>query len=231
MQKNLLIVLAVLAVVFLGILLVLVIPERKSADERLSEGITNNDESLVKKALQEGANPDSEINGTTALVQSIRQLNSDNRDISIARDLVNAGADYKNPDVITSALKLCATGVYLSDLETDFIPSLISDGVDVNIKVDGVNDIFCYAVKHGLNYRIIYAASGAGADVNGDIDNLGYLPIEYLIRTGRHNGVSTLVYVGSKIPETIDGKTVKQYVLDRYGEDVAKAFYSSIFTV
>ena len=102
---------------------------------------------------------------------------------------------------------------------------------NVNIKVDGVNDIFCYAVKYGLNYRIIYAASGAGADVNGDIDNLGYLPIEYLIRTGRHNSVSTLVYVGSRIPETIDGKTVKQYVLDRYGEGVAKAFYTSIFTI
>lgn len=37
--------------------------------------------------------------------------------------------------------------------------------------------------------------------------------------------------LGSEIPQSIDGKTVKEYVLERYGENVAKSFYSSVFSL
>lgn len=231
MKTRLAVLIAVLAVIFTIVLIVLVLPEGKSADDRLREGIINNEKDVVKRALNDGADPNLEINGYPALVQAIRQLNERNKDISTAQALVNAGADYTNPLVLTTALKLCSTESYLLELETDFIPYIISLGADADIKVDGVNSVFCFAVKHDLNYRIMYASAAQGCNVNEHVDGGEYLPVEYVIRTARHGEVGTLVRLGSDVPETIDGKTVKEYVLERYGESIARSYYTSVFTL
>lgn len=231
MKKHLFLVLGVFLLVFIAVLVVLILPDGKSADDRLKVGIINNDKDGVKKALNDGADPNIEINDYPALVQAIRQLNSRNRDISIAQALVNAGADYSDSRVIITALQLCATESYLLDLETDFIPYIISLGADVDTKIDGVNDVFAFAVKHNLNFRILYAAVAAGCNVNVHIDGGDDLPLEYVIKTARHTEVSTLVRLGSEIPQSIEGVDVKTYVLSRYGESIAKSFYSDIFTV
>ncbi len=222
---------AVIVLIFLVVLVVLVLPEGKSADERLKEAIINNDRDGVKKALNDGANPNMEINGYSALAQAVRQLNERYKDITIVKALVSAGADYTEPLIITTAMKLCANESYLLDLETEFVPYIISLGADVDTKIDEVNDVFCVAVKHSLNYRILYAAVAAGCNVDKDIDKGEYLPLEYVVRTAKHNEVSTLVNLGSDIPQSIDRKTVKEYVLERYGENVAKSFYSSVFSL
>ena len=161
----------------------------------------------------------------------MRQLNERNKDITIIQALVSAGADYTDSLVITTAMKLCANESYLLDLETEFVPYIISLGADVDTKIDGVNDVFCFAVKHNLNYRILYAAVAAGCDVDKQIDGGEYLPLEYAIRTARHSEVDTLVRLGCEIPQTIDGKTVREYVLERYGANVARSFYSSVFAI
>ncbi len=231
MKKHLLLVLALLLVVFIAVLVVLVLPEGKSVDDRLKEGIINNDKDIVKKALNDGADPNIEINGYPALVQAIRQLNERYKDVSIAQALVSAGADYSDSRVIITALKLCATESYLLDLESDFIPYIISLGADVDTKIDGVNNVFAFSIKHNLNFRILYAAVAAGCNVNEHIDGGDDLPLEYVIKTARHSEVDTLVRLGCEIPQTIDGKTVREYVLERYGESVAKSFYTTLFTV
>ena len=236
MKNRLALVSAVLALIFLIVLTILVLPEgksadEKSADERLKEAIINNNKDEVKKALNDGADPNLEINGYPALVQAVRQLNERYKDITIAQALVSAGADYTEPLVITSAMKLCASELYLLDLETEFVPYIISLGADVNTKIDGVNDVFCFALKHNLNYRIMYAAAAQGCDVNVYIDGGEYLPLEYAIRTALHSKIDTLVRLGCEIPQMIDGKTVKTYVLERYGADVAKSFYSTVFAL
>ena len=231
MKSRLALVTAVLALIFIVVLVVLVLPEGKSADERLKEAIINNDKDGVKKALNAGADSNLEINGYPSLVYAIRQLNERYKDISIAQALVSAGADYTDPRVITTAMKLCVNESYLLDLETKFVPYIISLGANVNTKIDGVNDVFSFAVKHNLNYRILYAAVAAGCNVNINIDGGEYLPLEYAIRTAKHNEISTLIHLGCEVPQSIDGKTVKEYVLERYGADVAKSFYSSVFAL
>ena len=57
MNKHLLFLLAVLILVFIAVLVVLVLPEGKSAPERLKEAIINSDKDGVKKALNDGADP------------------------------------------------------------------------------------------------------------------------------------------------------------------------------
>ena len=147
MKKHLLFLLAVLILVFIAVLVVLVLPEGKSAPERLKEAIINSDKDGVKKALNDGADPNLQINGYSALVQAVRQLNERNKDITIIQALVSAGADYTDSLVITTAMKLCANESYLLDLETEFVPYIISLGADVDTKIDGVNDVFLFCCK------------------------------------------------------------------------------------
>lgn len=231
MKKNLTFTVCIALFLIFGIALFLFIPEKTDVTEEFIKGIQNNEIREVQNALKNGANPNTEVNGVPALVQAIRNINGRNKDLSIPQLLVNAGADISNPAVIIATLRLAASDIYISDLESDFIPSLISSGADVNVKIDGINDVFCYSLKYNLNFRILKAAAGAGADINGHVDGKEWLPIEYCIRNGKHNIVSTLVYLGSEQPKDIEGKSIKEYVLQRYGEGVANAFYKCLFSI
>ncbi len=195
----------------------------------LLAGVQGNDKIKVVKALKNGADPNSIDNsGTSALVLAIKKINERNKDFSICQSLIDAGANVSEPEVIIAALRIATNGTYVGDFKYSFIPNLISMGADINAKVDGINDVFCYAVKHNIAYQIIKASAGAGANVNALIDN-EYLPLEYTIRVGNHDIVGTLVRTGTKIPEEIDGEPLKEYVISRYGSVIVDEYYKSLF--
>lgn len=216
-------------VVLLGLGAFLLFRPKTDYNKMLQEGIQSNKLSKVETALNNGADANMTINGTSALVQAIKQITPSHSDPSIANALISAGADIMNSEVIITAMRKGSSGVHISDYSVDFLPSLISLGVDVNTKIDGVNDVYCYAVKMNMNPRVVSASVAGGANVNGHIDGEPYNALEHVIRTGMHNMVSTLVRLGAEPPESIDGVPLRQYVFSKYGQAVIDAFYSNLF--
>lgn len=218
-----------LLVVLICLIALLIMMLKPDYDEILKKGILENNLHKVERALKNGADANMEIDGTSALVLAIKHITYSDSSLKIANEMIKAGADVKDHEVIITAMRKGASHSFNSDIEYFLIPSLITNGADINTKIEGNNDVYCYAIKNSLSWRVIKAAVGSGADVNSHVDNEPYNALEHLIRNGQHELVSTVVRLGATPPKSIDGVPIKDYVLNKYGDYIAKTYYKVLF--